>query len=174
MTCMNRLAQSRRKERQTRPTILGTVPTGLAPKESASLMAGLEAFVNTGDSPDEYQKMSKQWPAFWPGDSQSAWNAHEHAAFIEYRDKLRALWGGSLNEHQRLGTVAYLLGLITSEEVNSLWFSGPEALAELLFRRPNRPSRHGALSTSVILPLWGTVAVRFFARGHFEKALWVL
>src|SRR5437763_11090206 len=119
-TCMNRLARSRTKSTPSQATGLGMLPIGLAPKERARLFGGLEALVNTGDSLDDYQELSRHSPKFWPGDSKSAWNPQEHATFIKYRDQLRELWRGSLDEQKRMGAVAFLLGLITSEEVDYL------------------------------------------------------
>jgi hypothetical protein len=177
MTDMKRLARSRRKESHSRATVLGTLPIDLAPKERARLFGGLEAFVNTGDSQQQYQSLSKQWPTFWAEDqSPTAWLPGEHSKFLDYRDKLRRLWRGSLDEQEQLSVVAYLLGLISSEEANSLFFTGPEALAELWFQRPNKPLANSAVSTShsIVLPVWGSIGVRFFARGDFEAALWVL
>jgi hypothetical protein len=175
---MNRLAQSRTKRTQSQTTVLGTLPIDLAPKERARLFQGLQAVVNTGDSEQDYQATAKQWPTFWPeGRKSTAWSTLQRPKFIDYRDRLRSLWGESLkNQHQRLGTVAYLLGLINSEEADSLFFTGPEALAELWFSRANKPSSMAAVSTShsLILPVWGSVEVRFVARGDFEAALWAL
>jgi len=175
---MNRLSQSGKAKRCPQPTVLGARPIDLAPKKRAHLFGGLEKLVNTGDSQQQYQSLSKQWPSFWPEgpESPTAWLPEEHSNFRNYRDKLRQLWSGSLNEQQQLGTVAYLLGLISSEEADSLFFTGPEALAELWFRRPNKPSAGSAVSTlhSIVLPLWGSIDVRFFARGDFEAALWAL
>ena len=157
---------------------MGTLPIDLAPKERARLFGGLQALVNTGDSLGDYQHLSKQWPTFWPDGSQlsTAWLPQEHSKFLNYREKLRQLWSGSLEEQQRIGAVAYLLGLINSEEAESLFFTGPEALAELWFNRPNKSPSSSIVSTSapVLLPVWGSIDVRFFARGDFEAALWAL
>ena len=174
---MNRLAQSQSKNTGARTSVLGTLPIDLAPKERARLFGGLQSLVNTGDSLEHYKTLSKQWPTFWPDGSHlsRAWLPEEHSNFLDYRDKLRQLWSAPQGE-QQIGVVAYLLGLISSEEADSLFFTGPEALAELWFRRPNKPSSSSAVSTlhSIVLPLWGSIDVRFFARGDFEAALWAL
>src|SRR6266849_335543 len=173
---MNSLAQGRRKKTRPRPTILRTLPIDLAPKGRARLFAGLQALVNVDDSMPGYEALSQQWPTFWPeGHQESDWLRQQHPKFIDYRDKLRRLWSGKLDETQ-LGVIAYLLGLITSEEVDSLFFTGPEGLAELWFHRADKPSSSGAVSSShsLILPVWGSIEVRFIARGDFEAALWAL
>lgn len=160
--------------RQT-PTILGTLPIDLAPSEMGRLFNGLEAVVNCGDSLNEYQNLSKGHASFWPSDPGRAWNPKDHASFIEYRDQLRALWNGSLNEEQRPSTVAYLLGLIDSEEFHTLWLSGPEALFELWAARSTKATNSTvSISHSFILPVWGNVGLRFYAQGDFEAALWAL
>jgi hypothetical protein len=170
---MHRLAQSRQKNGPSPSTILGTFPNDLAIPERERLFAGLEALVNVGDDPGDYQDFLRAWPGFWANDPRS----QQEGRFKEYRDKLRDLWSGSLREEQRrLSVVAYLLGLIDAEEVKSLWFSGPEAVFELMLRRPNEPSSASTavFSQCAILPLWGSVEVRFLPRGDLEKALWVL
>jgi hypothetical protein len=175
---MNRLARSRTKRTHLQTTVLGTLPIDLAPKERARLFQGLEAVVNTGDSEQDYQATAKQWSTFWPAGPQDLpWATEQRSNFLDFRNKLRSLWSGSLeNQHKQLGTVAYLLGLINAEEAESLFITGPEALVELWFSRSNKSSSSSAVSSShsIVLPVWGSVEVRFVARGDFEAALWTL
>jgi hypothetical protein len=174
---MKRLAQSRSKSTGSRASVLGTLPIDLAPEEKAHLFGGLDALVNTGDFQQDYLALSRHSPSFWPGPQLStAWSPEAHSEFLDYRDKLRQLWSGSLAEQEQISVVAYLLGLISSEEAKYLFFTGPEALAELWFQRSNKPLSNSTVATShsIVLPVWGRIEVRFVARGDFEAALWAL
>jgi hypothetical protein len=151
----------------SKPTILGMFPNDLARSELQRLFGGLEALINVGDDPGDYHHFIRAWPGFWTND-------RSQKKFKEYRNRLRELWSGSLEEQQRLGAVAFLLGLIDSEEVKSLWLSGPDAIFELMLGRKAPSVGAGVFSQCAILPLWGSVELRFLARGDLEKALWVL
>ena len=150
--------------------ILGMLPSGLTGKEKARLFAGLETFANAGDSPQDYQTLAAQRPTFWPRNPSSgtAWPPNEHDKFLDYRDALRRLWQGDAGEQglaeeqQLLGDLAYLLGLMTRDELRTTFFADRQAVEESWSER------------SVILPVWGSPDVRYVARGDFESALWLL
>jgi hypothetical protein len=152
---------------QDKPTILGFLPIGLAAKEKARLFAGLEAFVNTGDTLDDYQ--AHVW---WP---------KAHAMFLDYRNKLRNLWGGDDPEAQASGVLAYLLGIVGPTEfaggeyvldVDTQWFAR-EAIATLEAQKAVLPYEVWS-SHSIVFPVLGQANFHYLPRGDFESALWAL
>jgi hypothetical protein len=172
------------------PTILGLLPNDLAPAERARLFGGLEAFVNGGDTPQDFNSLASQWPTFWPHDIDEGgnpnrlnWSLSAHPLFLDYRDKLRKVWEG--DPEARLSSVlAYLLGIVRINEfmsaeyvldVDAAWFgreldSTHRAWQSLLQTHPE------ALQAphSMAFPQWGLGNLRYLPRTDFEQALWLL
>lgn len=108
--------------RSQRATLISFDVNGLAASQRERLFRGLERFVNTGDSLEEYKALGKGWPGFWPLDLQGgtarlqqtgslslAWDDACHALFLVYRDTLRRVW---ISDPLALktGAVNFLLG----------------------------------------------------------------
>src|SRR5215472_16382293 len=89
--------RSREDRGWNRTTIRSISPSDLVGGSKERLFSGLEGFANAGDSPEEYVKLSKLWPDFWPvpifGRDQSlAWDQNCHTLFLFCRDALREVW----------------------------------------------------------------------------------
>jgi hypothetical protein len=102
------------------------------------LFKGLERFVNTGDSLEEYKALSKAWPDFWPlsltdeNTLSFEWEDICQPLFLAFRDTLRRVWLSDPFATQD-SSVGFLLGIegdfgsvirgviVTLPALNDIW-----------------------------------------------------
>jgi len=156
----------------------------LARPERQRLFRGLERFVNTGDSAEEYKAMGKGWPGFWPrtlldgqGDS-LAWADDCHALFLVFRNALRYVWI-PLPDAVKRGAVSFLLGI--GGEFECLEAGGTVLLpVQGLNEAWEKITKHspGGSDTSCPLlhPRWTTGELAYVpGKGNdFQRALYLL
>jgi hypothetical protein len=139
-------------------------PKALAPEETERLFAGLEVFVNLGNSYEDYCNFAKQWPTFCPVALRNSSgelvrllpNKNLHDLVIIYRNFLRLVWRrDAVALREQVSKI--LLGLanrtvghepLADEEEEAEWVpldtSTPEALAKSQrIREKNRERREG-------------------------------
>jgi hypothetical protein len=162
--------------------------------ERVRLLAGLEIFVNAGDSDEEYRMLQIQVPNFWPMglrgpfgpdklDRPLEWPTGGQTLFRAFRDYLRRLWrsdfykdDGSTVDGRYL---EYLLGLESRYAVDP-----PAGFTDAVM--PNQAFRDGwmALSRghqgvylarpSSVLPQWRSSKFEYVSSNDFQKAVYLL
>jgi hypothetical protein len=111
-----------------------------------------------------------------------------HGLFLDYRNKLRKLWGGD-PEAQASAVLPYLLGIIGPTEfigreyvldVDAEWYERErKALSDAyhnfkMASRPHLEIMEAAVFHSIVFPVWGQANFHYLPKGDFESALWVL
>lgn len=154
----------------------------LAPKERERLFCGLERFVRTGDSIEEFRELAKLWPSFWPrtlldGQGSSlAWDDDSHDLFLVFRNALRYVWT-PLPDAVKRGAVSFLLG--TGGEFETLEAGGAvllpvqglnEAWAKITKYRPSGADT----SRPLLYPQWSTGEIAYRPGNDFQSAIYVL
>ena len=132
---------------------------------------GLERFVNTGDSPEDYRSLAKGWPTFWPvtiedRDSHSSgktqvnlnWHNDAHSMFKFYRNILRALWTRDPATSTNGMYINLLFGLTSPVEQFKKCF----------------PGLNPAAAITSFWPEWGAGAIRYVSYSDFQRAVWLL
>ena len=170
------------KRHQGNPTLQHHTIFSQSPNEQASndnpkewFWDGLERFVNSDDSAENYSKLSQLSPTFWPismddeNQNSIAWIPEAHSLFIHYRDVLRVLWARQFPflDESRTDRANSTNGTFVNQVLGLV---APEAQIQRAF--PNR--RLGPPMTSSFLPEWGAGMVRFISRNDFQRAVWLL
>jgi hypothetical protein len=165
-----------------------------AEDEKARLFAGLEIFVNAGNSEEEYRRLQNQVPSFWPLDVRAplgpqeldqplAWPPAGQPLFCAFRDYLRRLWrsdfyktDGSTMDGRYL---EYLLGLETRYAVAppyGLLDAGlpDDAFTEgwLAICREHRDA--WCARTAYVSPEWRSSKLAYVSSRDFQKAVYLL
>lgn len=128
------------------------------------LWNGLERFVNTGDSLEDYGVLRKAWPTFWPVAIETrgrsfAWSDEAHPLFIFYRNVLRGLWARDPATSTNGTYVNLLFGI----------HKPPASLLKKCF-----PNSTPAVAITSFSPEWGAGVVRYVPCNDFQLAIWEL
>jgi hypothetical protein len=154
----------------------------LAPAERKRFFRGLERFVNTGDSAEEYKALAKGWRGFWPRellDRQGhslAWHDDCHALFLVFRNALRYGWT-PLPDAVKRRAVSFLLGI--GGESETLEAGGTlllpvRGLNEAWDKiRKHNPSGSDT-SRPLLYPRWTTGEIAYVPGNDFQCALYLL
>jgi hypothetical protein len=147
---------------------------------------GLERFVNTGNSADDYHALASAFPTFWPlpvGDARGnelGWSDPAQGLFNFYRDVLRKFWTRERNA-LRNGLYAELLfGTLTLETAGSLLVDAFAYDAELEKALLPLRGEAGELRLRNPLPLatfwpdWNAKTVEYCSQTDFQRAIWSL
>jgi hypothetical protein len=165
-----------------------------ADENRVRFFAGLEVFVNAGDSDEEYRNLQIQLPTFWPlrlqgpfgpggSDGPLEWPAAGQSLFRAFRDYLRRLWrsdfyndDGSMVDGRYL---QYVLGLETRYAVDP-----PHGLIDAVL--PTQAFREGWLvlrkehegvycsGPANPLPNWRSNKFEYVGSNDFQKAVYQL
>jgi hypothetical protein len=175
-------------------TVFRTAVNCRAADETARLLAGLDFFVNAGDSDEEYRRLRIKIPTFWPlrlcePDNPSElnktleWPTAGRLLFLAFRDYLRRLWrsdftgdDGSMADGRYLQYVLGLetgyateppRGLIDSTMPNQAFHNGWIALWK------DHPSVYCSGDASVV-PSWKDSKFEYVGSNDFQKAAYQL
>ncbi|MBV9481922.1 MAG: hypothetical protein JO249_14380 [Acidobacteria bacterium] len=171
-------------------SILGLPTNDLAPEKKEWLFAGLDAFVNTGETTEDYRRLASQWWTFWPHSIRDGetvddldWSPAAHGLFLDYRDKLRKVWKAD-PEARFSSVLAYLLGIIGRDELLRLeyvldvdpeWFAREAVATRQAWQTLMQSHPSATMSShSMAFPLWGLGNLLYIHNTDFERALWVL
>lgn len=144
-------------------TFYSVSPNDQADQDAKRFWNGLERFVNTGDSLEDYGVLRKAWPTFWPVAIETrgrslAWSDEAHPLFKFYRDILRALWARDPSTSTNGTYVNVLFGMVR-----------PEAQIKKCF-----PEMKPADPSASFWPEWGVGVVRYIPCNDFQRAIWEL
>ena len=162
--------------------------------ERERLLAGLQLFVNTGDSEEDYRTARMQIPSFWPLvlqgpsgpsglDQALEWPDGGQLLFRAFRDYLRRLWRSDFyrDDGSKADTryLEYLLGFETRYAVDP---PGGLLDAEL----PNHAFTDGwttlrkqypgvyCVRTVSVAPTWNTAKLDYLSTCDFQRAVYEL
>lgn len=158
-------------------TVQAIVPNRQARETKEILYAGLEAFVNVGDSERDFQDFSEKYPYFWPFDIQDPdagillWDRAARPVFLVFRDYLRKLW---INDPvaDDSGYLSVLLGLNVrfadcSDNSSFQLCELFQAWAELRGTYPNV----GIGIRPIVDPVWGLAVFTYAPTNDFQRAI---
>jgi hypothetical protein len=141
----------------------------LATENTQRLYKGLERFVNTGDTLEDFRSLSKAWSSFWPLDNMGAgdgWTDDCHRLFLVYRDTLRRVWISD-PEALRSGSLMFLFGLAHPGTL----LSAPQGWQ--LKEAEQSCAAYGS-SSNVVYPHWKDGSFTITQRNDFQRALYSL
>jgi hypothetical protein len=144
----------------------------------------LERFANCGDSPENYQALSKAFPSFWPvslkdgGGRDLSWVPEAHRVFLFFRDLLRRFWTRNPLTLKDGIAASLLFGTMHDSELKSI-LSGQfanEALDRALAPlRNSLPGKRisGNLGARFWVD-WSARTVDYISYVDFQRAVWLL
>jgi hypothetical protein len=185
---------SRENHKRAQSTISQIAVKHRAPEEKVRLLAGLEVFVNVGDSDEEYRKLQIQIPRFWPlrlrgpfgpggFDQPLEWPPVGQPFILAFRDYLRRLWRSDFYEDD--GSMVdgryleYVLGLETRYAVDP-----PAGLIDA--KLPNQAFRDGWMALwkehegvycsgpASVVPQWRSSKFEYVGSNDFQEAVYLL
>ena len=179
---------SQRGGRQKRVTVFSQQANRQA---KLRLFRGLERFVNTGDSGEEYAALGKAWPSFWPIDTQAPielanappkdielirWHPAAHDVFLVYRNYLRKIW---VHDQESLdsGHLDILLGLncrFADFRERESWSFQTKALNEAWESLRKVFPMIGIAGRPLVAPIWGAGIFSYTAINDFQQAVYQL
>jgi hypothetical protein len=155
----------------------------LAVSNRKRLYAGLERFVNTGHSIEEYKALGKGWPTLWPRElldergKSLSWIDDCHALFLVFRNALRHVWIPAPDVAKR-GLLRFLFGvggeIETLENGGAVYLPAANGLEEAwdLIRK------HGPRGSDVRPPQicsdWTSGTFIYVPQNDFQQALYLL
>jgi hypothetical protein len=162
---------------------LSPSPNRLAVSERTHLYTGLERFVNTGNSVEDYRALGKGWPGFWPkklvnprGNS-LAWHDDCHDLFVVFRKALQHVWTPSPDELKR-GTLAFLLGIggefQTLEARKHVFLPIAHGLNEAWDKIKRHHPSGSDVTPLAINPRWMAGDFAYIPSNDFQRALYLL
>lgn len=153
-------------------------------------LTGLERFVNTGDSLENYQAFGKAFPSFWPlllrdeTGKDLSWVPEAHQLFLVYRDLLRRFWTRDRDTSRESGCAYFLFGLLSREEMQQLLAGNKilpgtglglhleKAIDVLRNSCPGLRATPG--DSALFFPDWSTGTIAYVSRMDFQMAAWAL
>lgn len=165
-----------------------------AEDESARLLAGLEVFVNAGDSDEEYRKLQTQVPTFWPLilrgpfgrgglDKRLEWPTAGKVLFRAFRDCLRRLWRSDFYRNDGSTVdgryLQYVLGLEIRYAVDPPGGLTDTLMPDQSFRdgwTALRRQHEGVYCSGVasVLPDWRSSKFEYVSSNDFQRAVYLL
>jgi hypothetical protein len=149
---------------------------------------GLERFVNTGDSKENYQALAEAFPSFWPLPLQDGkgndlcWCPEAHQLFLYYRNLLRGFWTRDTRALRDGTGTSLLFGIIDHSHIENL-VSG-ETLSGTAFDNALAPLRGGHPRLQLpgmfpsplarFWPEWTAGRVDYVSHLDFQRAVWLL
>ncbi len=181
-------------DKRTQNTISGTAMNHRAGNDRSRLFAGLELFVNAGDSDEEYLKLQAQVATFWPLalrgpfgprglDQPLEWPRAGQFLFHAFRDYLRRLWRSDFYKDDDSTVdgryLQYVLGLETRYTVDP-----PGGLTDATL--PDQAFRNGwtvlsrehkgvyCAGGATVLPQWRSSKFEYMSSIDFQRAVYLL
>ena len=148
-----------------------SISQALEDKPKKWFWTGLERFINTGDSLQDYRALAKAWPTFWPVTLEGRDPSSPHAApvrlnwcdearplFVFYRDILRSIWTRNPGTSTNGTFINALFGLeLPADQLKKCFPESTPTAAKTSFH-----------------PEWGAGVIRFVSNTNFQRAIWLL
>ena len=163
-------------------TVQAFWPNRLAPETKESLYAGLEEFVNLGDSDQDLSTFAAKCPTFWPFDTQDTkagllrWITAARPVLLVFRDYLRKVWISDSEAHEN-GYLSVLLGLdvrFADEPEIQFWSSQRQPLHEAWAQLRKVHPEISIGIRPVVDPVWGLASFSYGPVNDFQKAVYQL
>lgn len=170
------------KNQAREATILAYWPNRQAPETKELLYAGLEAFVNLGNSDRDFEVFAAKYPAFWPFDTQESeagilrWNAPARPVLLVFRDFLRKLWISDPEAHENTYLLV-LLGLdvrFADEPEIQFWSFQRRVLHEAWAQLRKVHPEISIGIRPVVNPVWGSANFSYAPVNDFQSAVYQL
>jgi len=172
--------------RTRNPTIQVLLPSGQATDERARLFAGLEKFVNLGDSAADFERFAQLWPTFYPVEIRKGkppmkplgFIPELHLVVLGYRDYLRRVWISD-PDVDALGLADILLGLQIQVAAHGSEPARRMRLRDLIspkFVIDSLVPQGGdqSLSSATVVASWRTGDFNYFPLTDFQRAFYQL
>jgi len=163
-------------------TVFGLWPNRQARETKEILYAGLEVFVNLGDSEQEFVALGTSYPTFWPFDAQDPkaglvrWHTSARPVVLVFREYLRKVWISD-PQASKNGYLLVLLGLdvdFADRTQPGAWsFQRPELHESWAEFRKAFPDV-GIGARPLVSPVWGTAAFKYGPNNDFQAAVYEL
>jgi hypothetical protein len=163
-------------------TVQAFWPNRQAPETKELLYAGLEEFVNIGNSDQDFGKFATMCPSFWPFDTQEAktgllrWITAARPALLVFRDYLRKVWISDSDANEN-GYLPVLLGLdmrFADVPERQFWSPQRQALHEAWAQLRNVFPEISIGIRPVVDPVWGLACFSYGPVNDFQKAVYQL
>jgi len=155
-------------------------------KSADWFIVGLERFVNTHDSLENYQALAKSFPSFWPlpiedGSGRDlSWIPEAHHLFLFYRNLVRRFWTREPGILKDGFATQLLFGTVTYDEMRNI-FAGEvhanwaleTALAPLLNSYSKVRIPAGLVPLAQFFPEWSARTVDYISQLDFQRAVWL-
>jgi hypothetical protein len=154
----------------------------LAPTDRERLFKGLERFVNTSDSLDEYKALGTGWSGFWPREllgrngKSLAWISDFHALFLVFRNQLRYVWT-PLADPLKRGAVSFLLSIgaeFETLESGGVVFLPPAGLSDAWNTVTKHEPSVSGTSRPLLYPQWTSGSLSYVPQNDFQRAFYLL
>jgi hypothetical protein len=163
-------------------TVQAFWPNRQAPKAKEFLYAGLEEFVNAGNSDLDFRKFAAMCPSFWPFDTQEfgagllRWIAAARPVLLVFRDYLRRVWISDPQAYEK-GYLLILLGLdvrFADEPEIQFWSSQRQELHEAWAQLRKVHPEISIGIRPIVNPIWGLASFSYGPVNDFQKAVYQL
>ena len=155
-------------------------------KPAEWFVMGLEKFVNTHDSLENYQALAEAFPSFWPlpiedGSGRDlSWHPEAHHLFLFYRNLVRRFWTRDPGVLKDGFATRLLFGTVNSDEMRNI-FAGKvhadwtleTALVPLLNSYPEMRVPSGLGPFAQFSPDWSARMVDYISHLDFQRAVWL-
>ncbi len=170
-------------------TVKNFDPNQLVHEEKELLFAGLEKFVNVGDSPEDFKKFSLGFPKFFPIEISNprkrdiSWTDQSQGIFYDIRDVLRRIWKGDDSFDDRETLLPVLLGLpprirqmtyretVSPKQPHSLYLGQG---FKLMDRSQVTLPENAMVLLASIIPHWRSGEFQYFPQTDFQRAIFLL
>jgi len=173
------------KLKQTKEaTVLAFWPNRQAPETKELLFAGLEEFVNLGNSDQDFRTFADKYPNLWPFETQESepqpralrWITPARPVLLAFRDYLRKIWISDPEAHER-AYLRVLLGLdvrFADQPEIQFWSFQRRELHEAwdLLRKVHPEIFIGV--RPVVNPVWGLASFSYAPENDFQRAVYQL